>query len=110
MTLTSLLGRIPHDFFSGEGIQPDQPLSLTVFDNILDPTLVTTSSQEDQSRPSPSRATPTDAQQHRELHHGKRRRPKYSLTVGMLKKHPVLTFSATGPIDADKTPSIQVVV
>ena len=30
---------------------------------------------------------------------GKRRRPKYSLTGAMLKKHPVLRFSATGPLD-----------
>ena len=35
---------------------------------------------------------------------GNRRRPKYSLTGTMLKKHPVLKFSATGPIDKDKSP------
>ena len=104
MTLTSVLGRIPHDFLSGEGMQPDQPLSLTVVDDVLQPTLATTSSQEDQSGPSSSRAVTTDEQQSRDLHQGKRRRPKYSLKVGMLKKHPVLKFSATGPLDADKTP------
>ena len=63
MTLTSVLGRIPHDFLSGEGMQPDQPLSLTVVDNVLEPTLATTSSQEDQSGPSSSRALTTDEQQ-----------------------------------------------
>ena len=34
----------------------------------------------------------------------KRQRPKYSLRVHMLPKHPVLKFFATGPIDRNKTP------
>ena len=35
---------------------------------------------------------------------GKRRRPKYSLRTHMMRKHPVLKFFATGPIDRQKTP------
>ena len=35
---------------------------------------------------------------------GKRRRPKYSLKPHMMRKHPVLKFFATGPIDRQKTP------
>ena len=35
---------------------------------------------------------------------GKRRSPKYSLKPHMMRKHPVLKFFATGPIDRQKTP------
>ena len=35
---------------------------------------------------------------------GKRRRPKYSLRTHMMRKHPVLEFFATGPVDRQKTP------
>ena len=35
---------------------------------------------------------------------GERRRPKYSLTTAMLKKHPVVQYFATGPLDRSKNP------
>ena len=35
---------------------------------------------------------------------GKRQRPKYSLKPHMLRKHPVLKFFATGPMERSKTP------
>ena len=35
---------------------------------------------------------------------GKRRRPKYSLTSAMLKKHPVVQYFATGPLDRNTNP------
>ena len=35
---------------------------------------------------------------------GKRRRPKYTLKTSMLRKHPYLKFSATGPLNRQKTP------
>ena len=35
---------------------------------------------------------------------GKRQRPKYSLKPHILRKHPVLKFFATGPMERSKTP------
>ena len=89
---------------SGEGVDTNQPLSLTVVDHVLDSALLATSSQEDNSGPSSSRPLPSEEHEVRQSSHGKRRRPEYSLTVSMLKKHPVLKFSATGPLDAKRTP------
>ena len=66
--------------------------------------MITISSQEEVTMPSTSRAEPHNSQQAGLVTHGKRRRPKYSLTVSMLKKHPVLQFSATRLLDADKSP------
>ena len=103
-TINNFLGRIPPDSLTGDGANLDQLLSLSVVDVIADPVMVTTSSQEELSGPSSSMAVRSDRQYQDSTHYGKRRRPKYSLTVGKLKKHPVLQFSATGPLDADKTP------
>ena len=104
LTLSSVLGRIPQNFMSGEGVDTNQPLSLTVVDQVLDSALLATSCQEDTSGPSSSRPLPSEGHEVPQSSHGKRRRPKYSLTDSMLKKHPVLKFSATGPLDAEKTP------
>ena len=103
-TINNSLGRIPPDLLTRDGANLDQPLSLSVVDVITDPVMVTTSSQEELSGPSSSMAVRSDRQYQDSAHYGKRRRPKYSLRVGMLKKHPVLQFSATGPLDDDKTP------
>ena len=81
----------------------NQRLSFNVVNNLVEPALLVTSSQEDQPWPSSSRPPAARTQEDGHVTHGKRRRPKYSLTVGMLRKHPVLKFSATGPLDADRT-------
>ena len=104
LTLTRFLGRIPQSFISDEGNGAHQTLSLTVVEEVTDPTLLATSSQEDQTRPSSSRTVSTELFTDRPMARGKRKRPKYSLTVSMLKKHPILKFSATGPLDANKSP------
>ena len=103
-TLTSVLERIPESFITGEGFHSNQVLGLTVVDENMPPTMMTTSSPEDVTMPSSSRAEPHNSQQAGLASHGKHKRPKYSLTVSMLKKHPVLQFSATGLLDADKSP------
>ena len=103
LTLTRFLGRIPQSFISDEGDGAHQALSLTVVEGVTDPALLTTSSQEDQTGPSSSRTVSTELFADRPMVRRKRKRPKYSLTVSMLKKHPILKFSATGPLDADKT-------
>ena len=85
-TIKNFLGRIPPDLLTGDGANLDQPLSLTVVDVITDPVMVTTSSQEELSGPSSSMTVHSDRQYQDGTHYGTRRRPKYSLTVGMLKK------------------------
>ena len=90
-TINNFLGRIPPDLLTGDGANLDQPLSLSVVDVIADPVMVTTSSQEELSGPS-SMAVRSDRQYQDSTHYGKRRRPKYSLTVGMLKNTQCCNF------------------
>ena len=102
--LANFLGRIPGDFLTGGGTEPNQALSLAIVDNVMDTAPQTTSSQEDQPGTSLTGTFYPEEQEPAPLISGKRRRPRYSLTVSMLKKHPVLKFAATGPLDASKTP------
>ena len=62
MTFTSVFGRIPHSFLSGEGMDHNQSLSLTVVDNNMDPTFLATAAQEDQSGTSSFRVVPPEGQ------------------------------------------------
>ena len=75
--------------------------SLTV-DESGPPTMLLTSSQEEVGVPTSSNTASQAPPDDRPV--GKRRRPKYSLTTAMLKKHPIMKFSATGPIDRNKNP------
>ena len=102
--LTDVLGRISHHFTAGEDACPTDALTLTVVDDYVPPTLFTTSSQEEMSAPTTSLGHPPQGLLECSNSRGKRRRPKYSLTLGILKKQPVLTFSATGPLNADSSP------
>ena len=102
--LTDVLGRISHHFVAGEEPCPADALTLTVVDDYVQPTLFTTSSQEEMSAPTTSMSNPQFALPGNTNPRGKRRRPKYSLTLGMLKKHPILKFSATGPLDIETSP------
>ena len=100
--LNNFLGRIPPEFVENEEIEADQPFTLMVVNEPETPTMLLTSSQEDVGGPSSSYSVSQAVTEDRPG--GKRRRPKYSLTTAMLKKHPVMKFSATGPIDKDKNP------
>ena len=104
LTLTSVLERIPQEYAVGEEVGFDQPLTLTVVDEVEPPLLTAISSQEGVETNAPTDIVSRDLQEENSSRRGKRRRPKYSLTSAMLKKHPVLKFSATGPLDKDKTP------
>ena len=53
----------------------NQSLSLTVVDNIVDPILITASSQEEQSEPSSSRVVPSEGREVSQATQWKRRRP-----------------------------------
>ena len=95
LVLSSVLGRIPQTLIGGEGIDANQPLSLTVVDDLSPSGVIATSSQEDADR---SVGTEVDLErniQHATSSRGKRCRPKYSLTGSMFKRHPVVKFSAT---------------
>ena len=95
LVLPSVLGRIPQTLISGEGIDINQPLSLTMVDDLTPTAMVTTSSQEDVGGSMGAEVILEGNDQHATSSRGKRRRPKYSLTGSMFKRHPVLKFSAT---------------
>ena len=102
--LTDVLGRISHHLVAGEESRPSDALTLTVVDDYAQLMLFTTSSQEDVSAPTTSMNNPQQPLPGNTTTRGKRRRPKFSLTIGMLKKHPILKFSATVPLDAEISP------
>ena len=102
LVLSNVLGRIPQSFVSGE--DPHQSMSFTVLDDVVPTTIMTTSSQEDLMASAGTDTKQQGTGQGSAMMHGKRRRPKYSLTGSMFKRHPVLKFSATGPLDCDKSP------
>ena len=104
LTLTSVLERIPQTYLIGEEVDPNRSLSLMIVDESALPTLMVSSSQEDTPAQAVSEEPRAVIHTENPIASEKRRRPKYSLTGSMFKKHPVLKFSATGPLDRDKTP------
>ena len=102
LILNDFLGRIPPEFVVNDEIEADQPFTLMVVDETEPPTMLLTSSQEEVCIPTSSNTASQAPPEERPV--GKRRRPKYSLTTAMLKKHPIMKFSATGPIDRNKNP------
>ena len=104
MLLSDILGRIPQTHLTGNMTDLDQPLVLTVIDESSETPMLTTSSQGEVGTFMPTEELPQTSQTEHVVGKGKRRRPKYSLTGAMLKKHPVLKFSATGPLDKEKSP------
>ena len=104
LTISSFLGRIPPEYVLGDETGPEQPLTLTIVDDMETAPMVGTSSQEEVISHDQARAHSDELQEEHVIASGKRRRPRYSLTGAMLRKHPFLKFSATGPIDRDKTP------
>ena len=102
LILNDFLGRIPPEFVVNDEIEADQPFTLMVVDETETPTMLLTSSQEEVCVPTSSNTASQAPPEERPV--GKRRRPKYSSTTAMLKKHPIMKFSATGPIDRNKNP------
>ena len=83
---------------------PDTTPVKSMDDNLMPTAIPATSSQEELTMHTDPGTTHQETGQNVPLARGKRRRAKYSLTGGMLKKHPVLKFSATGPLDKSKSP------
>ena len=100
LVLYSVLYRIPQSFITRDDAHLDLPLTLTVIDDV---TLVTSSQEEMTANVSTDIAL-NGVEEGATMIRGKRRRPNYSLTGSMFKRHPVLKFSATVPLDKNKTP------
>ena len=99
-----MLGRIPQSFITGEESDFGQAMALTVVDDVAPAAIATTSSQEEVLAQTTSETTLLRPDHlHPEIR-GKRRRPKYSSTGSMFKRHPILKFSATGPLDRERSP------
>ena len=104
--LTSVLGRLQPAFILGEDTDPNQLLSVTVTDVVVHnkPVAPPTSSQEEAMIESSSETAQPPSQMGNALAGEKRRRRKYSLKGSMVRKHPVLKFSVTGPRDRELSP------
>ena len=105
IALTSVLSRIPQSFLSGENdLSPG--LTVSVVENPpgpnaeISPRYPTGTDRGDLEQ---GNTTEFDLDEN-PLRPSKRPRPRYCLNESMFKKHPVLKFSATGPIDKEKTP------
>ena len=106
ITLTSVLGRLQPALILSEDTDPNQLLSVTVTDaadhnQSVEPP---TSSQEEDMAQSSTESVQPRSQMGNPIVREKTRRPKYSLKKSMLRKHPVLKFSATGPLDGELSP------
>ena len=104
LVLSNVLGRIPQTFITGEEGELGQTMALTVVDDISPTVIATTSSQEEMLAQSSSGTTQQQTEHGPPEVRGKRRRPKYSLTGSIFKRHPIMKFSATGPLDRDRSP------
>ena len=106
IALTNVLDKIPLTAMQQDNQNTADNITLTVVDKPSTPTAPTAQSDEQggsaeiplgDTRPNPDT-------EDRPVLRGKRRRPKYSLTTAMLKKHPVVQYFATGPLDRCKNP------
>ena len=103
--MTNVLSRIPQSFLSGENnLSPN--LTVSVVDNPpgpsteIPPRYPISSGQGNLEHEIAAESDPGE----NPLRPSKRPRPRYCLSESMFRKHPVLKFSATGPIDKEKTP------
>ena len=105
MLLSNMLGRIPRSFLAGGDEQATSlPFSIVESPSNFGTALPLTSSQDERNAQSSPGNSTQDPQNPDQSSLRKRQRPRYSLKTHMFHKHPVLKFSATGPIDPEKTP------
>ena len=97
LTLTRVLERIPQEYVLNEETGEGQALTLTIVNDTETAPNVASSSQEEIGQPVSSNVYPDELQGGHSMGRGKRRRPKYSLTGAMLKKHPFLVFLLLAP-------------
>ena len=104
--LTSVLGPLPQSMISQPG--PSSSGDIT-FDNVDDPPQSPARNLIQQPRDQGTmqelgKPNAYSSCEETQVTRGKRQRPKYSLKTHMLRKHPVLKFLATGPMERSKTP------
>ena len=105
LALTNVLNRIPRSFLTGEGTSGGHVSLNVVNDPPISPTRPLAGSSRDTVTTSTGEETRLcSSGEEAVVLTGKRQRPKYSLKTSMLRKHPVLQFSATGPIDREMSP------
>ena len=104
--LRNVLDRIPQSLLVRERNEPNPEFSVSVVANppvpVFSPPLIP--GPGDTSGENPRRDTTEYEEENASNRHSKRPRPRYYLTEAMFRKHPVLKFFATGPIDREKTP------
>ena len=105
IALTNVLSRIPQSFLSGENdLSPGLTVSVVEIppgpNAEISPRYPTGTDRGDLQQ---GNTTEFDLDEN-PLRPSKRPRPRYCLNESMFRKHPVLKFSATGPIDKEKTP------
>ena len=105
LTLSRVLDQLPPGLLQGEGVEWDQPISVMVT-NVPegDQTNLTRTYNPNVAASSRMPVVTYPPTTESSFSRGNRQRPKYSLKTHMLRKLPVLKFSATGPLDKEKTP------
>ena len=104
LALSNVLGRIPPSFLEGSDLQTGPEFSVSGIEN---PPITPHQSTTETDLPGANYSY--EGQLDNDLNEvpavrNKRQRPRDSLKGSMLRKHLVLKFSATGPIDREKTP------
>ena len=104
--LTSVLGRLPQSMIGQPGPSSSGDITLNIVeDPPQSPTRNLIQQPRDQEIIQESeRPKGCSSCEETQVTRGKRQRPKYSLKPHMLRKHPVLKFFATGPMERSKTP------
>ena len=106
LALSSVLDKIPKTALVRGDRNVPENITLTVVGQAQNSPVqdVQSTSQGETTEHPPDDLRPHSSSEELPLARGKRRRPKYSLTSAMLKKHPVVQYFATGPLDRNKNP------
>ena len=105
VAITNVIEKLPQSYIGGTETENDQGISFSVVEDTLQEP-PRGNPEEDQHA---TNSGPNISHSEQELDEppvicNKRPMPRYSLKGSMLRKHPVLKFSATGPVNRDKTP------
>ena len=105
VAITNVIEKLPQSYIGGTETEDNQGISFSVVEDTLQEP-PGGNPEEDQHA---TTSGPNISHSEQELDEApvicnKRPRPRYSLKGSMLRKHPVLKFSATGPVNRDKTP------
>ena len=105
IAIANVLEKIPQSYITGTETEVNPDISLTVIEDPPGPP--TPIVPEGDNDPTTSGQNISHSEQEfndAPVICNKRPRPRYSLKGSMLRKHPVLKFSATRPVNRDKTP------